>query len=403
MRGNPRLAMLLLVVAGAGVAGCGGIGSGDVQTPNTATVVVETVEQGTTTLLPVAANIVVGGIRGTVDMTQHWVILSGIPLDSDNQQPLTATAPGYVTVTQTVQLSPFSYTTVTVEMARADINQTATVQGRVTNGDSGAGVANALVTFIPSVGSPVSGYTDSTGLYVIGGIVAGPAEVTVKAMGYLEGTATTALMDDASGTNDPVNIALVSGSTKVTVTGRVLRMGPETPVGGAEVTLAQLNPVTTDAQGNFTVTEVPVGQQTVVATAPGYDTRTLTAEITPTMGPLIIYLPPTSPGPPPAPYTISGVVTLMGKSDNSGATVTATDKATGQMAGSSTTDAAGNYYLFVPPGTYRLTVSYGTHSVSQSVTLLGGGRTLTGVNFTLAVTPTVSGLSVSQRIRVVGK
>ena len=71
--------MLLLVVAGAGVAGCGGIGSGDVQTPNTATVVVETVEQGTTTLLPVAANIVVGGIRGTVDMTQHWVILSGIP------------------------------------------------------------------------------------------------------------------------------------------------------------------------------------------------------------------------------------------------------------------------------------------------------------------------------------
>ena len=69
----------------------------------------------------------------------------------------------------------------------------------------------------------------------------------------------------------------------------------------------------------------------------------------------------------------------------SGATVTATDLDSAQMRDEDVTDAAGYYYLFVPPGYYRIEVTYDSHSISREVELLGGGRVLEGINFTLTV------------------
>lgn len=378
----------LALIALSALAGCGGISTGGSPTPTTGTVIVETVIAGTTDYLPVAAEVVVGGVRGQVDLAQHWVILQGVPLGTDNQAPLTATAPGYLTVTQMVPVNAYVYTTVSVQMTPVSLTETATVQGTITDSATGAPVPQALVTFTPESGSPVSGYADNSGFYRFGGVPAGPVEVTAQAVGYLEGTTAATLIPDASGANPDVNLTLLSGTTKITVTGRVLSLGLENPVAGAQVTIAGAGPATTDAQGQFTLPGVTVGTQTAFVTASGYDDKTQSVTILPTMGPLTLYLAPTSPGPPSGPYTITGQVL---RSDLQtpivGATVTALDLGSGVIADSALTEAGGNYYLFVPPGSYRITVTYGTSSIHTDVVLLGGGRILTGVNFVLYVAP----------------
>jgi hypothetical protein len=88
------------------------------------------------------------------------------------------------------------------------------------------------------------------------------------------------------------------------------------------------------------------------------------------------------------------VVTLLGRPDNSGATVTALHRDLGEIMDTDTTTSAGNYYLFVPPGPYRITVRYGDKSIGRDVVLLGGGRILTGVDFTLSV----SAASIARRV-----
>ncbi len=369
-------------------AGCGGVGSGSTPSQQTTTVIVETVQQGTTDLLPVAADLVVGGVKGKIDMTQGWAVIGGVPLGDKTppEQPLTASAPGWVTVSQILTLNTYSYTSVSVEMAAADPTVTATVEGTVTAEDGTRAIVNAVVTFTPASGDPVVGYTDNAGHYKFTGVPAGQVTVMAQASDYLETTKQLTLTSDATGANSPVNLALLSGSTKLTVTGQVLRVGLDTPIAGGQVQIDDLPPVTTGADGSFSVPQVPVGTQTIQVSASGYDDKQQQLAVTPGMSLVTIYLAPTSPFPPPTPYTLTGTVTLLGRSDNSGATVTALSKDLGQVMDTATTNAAGDYYLFVPPGSYRITVQYGSHSIGRDVVLLGGGRVLTGIDFTLSVT-----------------
>ena len=74
-------------------------------------------------------------------------------------------------------------------------------------------------------------------------------------------------------------------------------------------------------------------------------------------------------------------MTILNKVDSSGATVKAILVATGQTTDEVVTDADGNYGLFVPPGQYRIEVSFQTVSIAKTVTLGGAGRALTGVDF----------------------
>jgi hypothetical protein len=378
--------VLSLAIIGWG-AGCGGgINTSTPASQSTTTVIVETVKKGTSDLLPVAATITVGGVTGQTDLKQGWAIITGVPLGDTTspQQPLTVSAPGWVTVSQMLALSSYSYTSVSVEMEEADPATTGTAEGTITERGGGP-LTSALVTFTPVSGDPVAGYTDKAGHYKFGGITAGQVTVVAQAGGHLEASVQVTLKADAAGTNAPINLALLSGSTKVTVTGKALRLGLETPVAGAQVQIGDLAAVTTGAAGDFTVPNVLVGNQTVKVTASGYDDHQEQISVAPGMAPLIIYLAPSAPEPPLNPYTISGKVTLLGKSDSSGATVTALNKNLGQVMDTATTVASGNYYLFVPPGPYRITVQYGAHSIGRDVVLLGGGRVLTGIDFTLSV------------------
>lgn len=384
------LSVMTILAALAALVGCGGISSGQSQEPTTATVIVECVVEGTDELLAVPADVVVGGVRGQTDMEEGWIILEDVPLGEEDlpQQPLTATAPGYVTHSQMLTLSTYSYTAVSVPMTPADLQQTGTVTGTVTDVTTSEPVVNALVTFLePGANEEdaITGFTDAQGWYTIGGIPATDVEVLCQATGYLEATATMAVTADADGDNPPLDFQLLSGSTTVAVNGVVLELRPETPIVGASVEIGSQPPVTTDADGLFSVPQVPVGQRDVVVTANDYDSYQDAITVMPGMADLRILLSRESPEPPPGPYTITGQVTLLGAADNSGATVTAFERDRAEVLGTTTTNTAGYYYLFVPPGRYQIEVSYGGRSIGREVELLGGGRVLRNIDFALTV------------------
>jgi len=372
------------------LGGCGGISVQQEEEPTTTTVVVECVIEGTDDFIEVVADVVVGGLRGQTNLEDNWVILENVPLGSQTppQQPLTATAPGYATESQMLTLNEYSYTAVSVPMTPVAAETTGTVSGTVADGDTGQPIVNALVSFLPPGGLPseaLKGSTDTAGFYVIGGIPAGQVHGTCQAVGYLEASTDLWVTADAVGSNDPVDFALVGGQSTVTVSGQVLDTRTEAGISGATVQIGDQPPVVTGSGGAFSISHVSVGEQPVEASAAGYDDYYTVINVVPGIDNLTILLNEYSPQPPGPPYTIAGRVTLLGAPDNSGATVTATDLDSAQMRDEDVTDVEGYYYLFVPPGYYRIEVTYDTHSISREVDLLGGGRVLEGINFTLTV------------------
>ncbi len=372
------------------LGGCGGINIQQEEEPTTTTVVVECVIEGTDDFIEVPADVVVGGVRGQTNLEDDWVILEYVPLglQTPPQQPLTVTAPGYATESQMVTLNEYSYTAVSVPMTPVDTETTGTVSGTVTDADTGQPIVNALVSFLAPGDLPseaLKGSTDTAGFYIIGGIPAGQVNGTCQAVGYMEATTDVWVTADAVGSNDPVDFALTSGEATVTVSGQVLDTRTEAAISGATVQIGDQPPVITGLDGAFSILYVSVGEQAVEASAAGYDDYYTVINVVPGIDNLTILLNEYSPQPPGPPYTIAGHVTLLGAPDNSGATVTATDIDSGQMRDDDATDAEGYYYLFVPPGYYLIEVTYDTHSISREVELLGGGRVLEGINFTLTV------------------
>jgi len=383
----------LLVGCGAlagQLTGCGSVSTQIAEERATATVVVECLIEGTEDFIEVLAQVVVGGVRGQTNLQDNWVILQNVPLGTESppQQPLTVTARGYVTASQMLTLSEYSYTAASISLAPADLDVTGTVSGTVTDVDTAEPVSNALVSFLPAGAQPgeaVDGFTDQGGWYIIGGIPAGPVAVTCQAADYFEDTADYVVTADSAGDNDPLDFRLFSGEAVVTVSGHVLEMRTESPVAGAEVQIGEQPPVVSDTSGTFSVPDVPMGEQAVTASAEGYDDYYTVINVVPGLNDLTILLNEFSPQPPGAPYTITGRVTLLGAADDSGAVVTAFDLNRGLVLAEDTTGADGYYYLFVPPGAYRIEVAYGDRTIGREVELLGGGRVLESINFTLTV------------------
>ncbi len=369
------------------VVGCGGINTNPEAAQST-TVIVETIEAGTDELLEVAATVVVQGKRGVVDLRDGWCILRNVPLGDQDPPvaPMTVTAPGYITVSRQIELSKYSYTPVTVEMEEADLATTGTAQGHVTSA-AGAPVGSAVVRFTQTDvggGTEIYGFTDDDGFYIIGGVPTGLVTVTAEAIGYISQTRTEDIFSDASGGNDDIDFVLIGGDTKVDVRGDVVSLTSGELLVGAEVVIAGLPSVFTDIDGEFEVLQVPVGLQVIEVTVDEYDDYSGTITVSPGMDPVHVLMSPRSPDPPPGPYTISGTVTLIGPPDNSGAVVSAWELDRGLDMGSYTTGPDGNYYLFVPPGRYKVEASYGDKAIGRTVEL-ERGRVLTDIDFVLTV------------------
>ncbi|MFW5868379.1 MAG: carboxypeptidase-like regulatory domain-containing protein [Armatimonadota bacterium] len=373
-----------------GLTGCGGLPPVE-DDAGGGTVVVLAVVEETSAPLPVPATIIVGGVRGTLQPSEEQLVLQEVPIGSGTPptQPLTATAEGFVTNTQEVQMQVTAATWVTVSLAEADPETTGTVAGTVIEAESEQPVANAFVEFTEpgnDDASGIGGYTDTEGRFIVGGIPAGARRVTVEAEGFLPRAATTIdIVADADGDNEDLQFELVAGDTSVPVSGVVVEVLTRRPVEGATVTVGDADPVQTDADGRFRATDVLVGERTITVSAEGFEDLTTVTRVLPGMRDVTLELFEAGGDPPVVPSTISGTVTLSGAPDNSGATVTAVSLDTGSTVDADETDASGQFGLFVPPGSYDLRVSFGEREISREVTVPRGGVIVDGINFVLSV------------------
>lgn len=239
---------------------------------------------------------------------------------------------------------------------------TGTLTGMVTN-TSGAPLANASVT----TGS-VSATTAPDGTYTLNNVNAGTVTVTASLSGY--NNASTQITVTAASNNSVPELQLAPVGPG-NITGNVVN-GAGSPVQGASVTGAGLT-TTTDANGNYTLSNVPAGSVALVASAPGDSPATET--VTVTTGSTVTAPPMT---------LLSNLGNVTGKvMDTSNNPITGASVSFG--GGTATTDSTGTYtFNNIPAGTIQLVASAtGFQSVTQNVTVTGGSTTT--ANFTLAV------------------
>jgi hypothetical protein len=354
---------------------------------STATVDVTIIRADTAEPIDVGATVVIGGETATLAAGDQTVRVSGVPFGSDDPptQPLTVNAEDFVTYFTNLELSRGAVTQAEVQLDVADPTLTGTVTGKVTNEDDDTPIGNVILEFKPDIpGTPegITCATDKAGQYTARGILTGATVVTATAVGFLGATEKLVVVQDSGGTGTPpLDLQLVPTSTKVNVSGRVIDLITRDPIKDASVDMGGVGPELTDANGRFQLLEVPVGDQTIHVTATDYDPYTDTVSVAPGMASLQVELAASQDRPPTWPSTISGTVTIRNNPDNAGATVKAIDGSSGQVIDTTVTNAAGEYGLFVPPGTYRIEVSFEGVTISKSVTLGGAGRTRTGVDF----------------------
>ena len=214
----------------------------------------------------------------------------------------------------------------------------------------------------------------------------GRVEATAAAEGYLT-DAVVLNVSQAAGSDQPqhLDFELVSGETTVPVSGRVVNVATQQPIVGATVRIGDLPIVETDVQGQFTIPQVLVGQQELMVKASGFDYYRQKIQVATGMSPMRVQMNEAGDQPPPAPYTISGTVTLLGAPEGARAQVEVFDTIAGVVATETVTDTDGGYGAFVLPGEYQITVSYERHSISRTVILGGGGQKLEDINFTLTI------------------
>jgi len=389
-----RYLCLPAIIAAVALAGCGGLPASSTKPAGTATVVVTIGPATTNDPLDVEAVLICGGVRATYRPADTWVTVKNVPFGTESppRQPLTVTAPGYCTYGEWIVLNVTAATYVDVPLTAVDLAETGTVQGRITDAGTGQGLVNALVQFTPQTATQqgdettVQGYTDSDGKYIVGGIPIGPNAVKVGVAGYLEGTVSVVVAPDQGGQNAAVDLTLVSGDARIQVRGVVLDVATQLPISGAQVTVGDAS-ATTSATGTFVVEDVPVGQREIVVTAEGHDEYRQTLNVLPGMGTLRVQLVESAPEPPGPPHNVTGVIEVRNRPDSRGAVVSAYNLRLGQVMGEDTTGPDGRYYLLVPAGEYEIRVSYEGQQLVRELTVPGGGRVVTGVDFVISAPP----------------
>lgn len=399
---NAQVAILCGMLALVLLSGCGGVGPSTPAAPTAGIAVVDAIDADTSDPIAVEATAVVGGVRGAVTVAEGSVVLRDVPFGTATPptQPCTVTAPGYVTVAEPIQISMTVVTFFTATMPKADLNETGTVRGKITD-KAGNALVSALVKFtnIGPAATEVRGYTDKDGIFTIGGIPIGVNTVTAEAPGFVTSTTQATVVQDASGGINPdVNVSLLSGDTRLDVAGTVVDAFSGKPLPGATVKFGDAATTQTNASGAFTISNVLVGPYTVTVTLTGYDQLDQQVEVLPGMGRLRLAMTITAPQPPGGPYNLAGKVTLNGRPDNSGVTVTGVSTATAQELGHVITTASGEYTMFLPPGEYRITATYGARSVRRTVLVPGGGRVVTGIDFVLTADAAAAGRAAATRL-----
>lgn len=245
---------------------------------------------------------------------------------------------------------------------------TGALAGTVTN-TSGAPLLGATVT----AGSSTA-QTASDGTWSIQNLAAGTFTVTAALSGYSSASESAGVTAGSTTTAGTLALAPVNPGN---VTGQVVN-GSGTAVAGAAVSSQGLT-VTTDANGNYTLANLPAGSTSITASATGFANGSASVTVvagTTTTAPVITL--GSSSG------SIAGTV-----KSSSGAAIAGASVSYG--GGSTTTSSTGTYTLTgVPAGTVQLVASAsGFQSSTQNVSVTGGATA--SANFTLTASTSGTG------------
>ncbi|AKQ63630.1 regulator of chromosome condensation, RCC1 [Myxococcus hansupus] len=312
--------------------------------------------EGSEDVSGVTVSVVESGATTTTD-AQGLFRFSGLPAGT---YTLEFQKEGYVSaqLTETVEAGDHHFVSVTLLRERGVVTGVLQLEGS----DDPSGV---LITL---VGANASTTTDAQGHFRFEGVPTGTYTVLAQRNLYLDAEQTVEVR-----ANQESAVTLTMSLGRGDVSGTVQLSDGASPEGVTLTLVRSGATTTTDAQGRFSFTNLPQGDDTLRAQKEGYATAeqpvsvrhaapaTLSFTLTRTQG------------------RVAGVIQLEGASDHSGATVTMT--ASGATA---TTDAQGRYaFENVPVGTHALVIQRDLYAQVQRSAVVSAGATAT-VSVTLA-------------------
>ena len=325
----------------------------------------------------------VGTITGTVTNTAGAPI-SGASVSSGGNGAITGADGGYTlqvpggTSTITAALAGYQSASESVTVTAGQSTQAATLQIQPIN------PGNVTGTVVDGNGQPLSGATVSAaglttstagdGSYALNNLPAGQTTIQASLTGFQSGSTSVNVVASATTTAPAITLVSSSGSItgSVKTTAGAAIVGASVGYGGGTAT--------TDANGNYTLTGVPVGTVQLVASASGFQSVTQSVTVnggaTSTAN-FALAAAPTG-------GTVTGKITNI---SNGAILAGATVKWSG---GSTTTNTSGMYTLTnVAAGTQNITASangYLPRTLSVSVS---GGATST-LNIPIATAGKIS-------------
>gem|GEM_PF-1150526 len=240
---------------------------GELTGSNTASVAIKTVATCNVTLAPPNGSIsgtitssLGGGLAGasvsipgysavTTDGSGHY----SIPNVAPSSYTVTASKTGYDNNTGSATVTPGNDTVCNITVTA----QPGAISGKITSSVGGGALSSATVS-IPGYGSV---QTDGSGNYTISNVTAGTYTVTASKTNYNNNTAPNTVVNPGATTSN-VNIALapINGS----ITGQVTSGG--SALAGATCSIPGYTAVTTDANGNYTISNVVPGTYSLSVT-----------------------------------------------------------------------------------------------------------------------------------------
>jgi len=325
----------------------------------------------------------VGTVTGKVTNDQGAPI-SGASVSSGGNGAITGADGGYTlqvpggTATVTAALAGYQSASESVTVTAGQSVQAATLQIQPINPGNVAGsVVDSNGTALSGATVAAAGLTTSTaadGSYALNNLPAGQTTIKASLTGFQSGSTTVTVV--AATTTAAPAITLVSGSGSIT--GNV-KSTSGAAIAGASVGFGG-GTTATDANGNYTLTGVPVGTVQLVASASGF--QSVTQSVTVSGGATST-----------ANFTLAAAPaggTVTGKITNASSGAIVTGATVSWSGGSTTSDASGIYTLTnVPAGTQNITAvktGYLARTLAVGVT---GGATST-LNIPIATAGKIS-------------
>ena len=164
----------------------------------------------------------------------------------------------------------FLLCTATLHVQPASCQLAGTISGRVTDSNTGTGVADATITAKGL--SQKSNTTDIDGYYTISNLLPGDYAVTATASGYASESETAIVYSEVT---TPVNFDL----HMLSIIGKVYdAMTPNIGIAQANVT-ADSYSILTNLTGYYQLVDMPAGDYEVTAAAPGYASQSKQATV----------------------------------------------------------------------------------------------------------------------------